>query len=206
MPRRFPIVLGLTGSLAMGKTTLAGQFRKSGVPVCDSDALVHRLLAHGGGAVDKVAALFPGTRAGNAIDRVALGREVFADPAKLRALESILHPMVRAGQDRFIRHARRHGERVVVLDIPLLFETGGETRCDYTILATAPSFLQRQRALARPRMTIERFQDILARQMPDVQKRRRADWIVFTGLGKHASLRSVRRILKILSSSPLNLT
>jgi dephospho-CoA kinase len=198
MPRRFPIILGLTGSIAMGKSTLAGQFRQLGVPVCDSDALVHRLLARGGRAVEKVALLFPAAYADNAIDRAALGREVFGDSVKLKALESILHPMVRAEQEAFIRLARRRGKRVVVLDIPLLFETGAQGRCDHTVLATAPSFLQRQRALARPRMTIERFEEILARQIPDVKKRLRADWIVFTGLGKYASLCDVRYILNRL--------
>jgi dephospho-CoA kinase len=190
------IVIGLTGSISMGKSVAARQFTLCGADVCDSDRLVHRLLGKGGAAVEKVGALFPGALAGEAINRAALGREVFGDPGRLKQLEAILHPMVRRLQEQFLTKARIHRRRVVVLDIPLLFETRAEKRCDCTVVATAPAFLQRQRALRRPGMTREKLARILAQQMPDAQKRKRADFIIFTGIGKYNSLRMVKRILR----------
>jgi dephospho-CoA kinase len=190
------IIIGLTGSIGMGKTTVARQFARMGAAVCDSDGIVHRLLGPKGRAVEKVAMLFPATRKGNAIDRVQLGREVFGNGQKLKMLEAIVHPLVREEQQRFIRIARLRGKRVVILDIPLLFETGAEQRCDYTVVVIAPAFLQQQRVLKRPHMSIEKLARIRARQMPDYEKRNHADFVIPTGLGKYASRKKVADILR----------
>lgn len=198
------IVLGLTGSIAMGKTTAAAMLRRLGVPVHDADATVHRLLGDGGAGVAPVLAAFPGTEAAGdsalAIDRTALGRRVFDDPAALARLESILHPLVREREHAFLAAAARHRRPLVVLDIPLLFETGGDARCDAVAVVTAPAFLQRQRALARPGMTAERLSAVLARQMADGEKRRRADFVIPTGLGRAFSQRAIQRMVGELDS------
>ena len=189
-------ILGLTGSIGMGKSTAAAMFRRDGIAVHDADAVVHDLLRRGGAAVPAVEAAFPGVVRDGAVDRRALGAQVFGDPAALRRLEAILHPLVRRRLRRFLRQAGRRGDALVVLDIPLLFETGGERFCDGVAVVSAPRLLQRQRVLARPGMTPEKFAAILAAQMPDGAKRRRADWVVPTGLGRRASrlaLRAVRR-------------
>jgi dephospho-CoA kinase len=188
-------VLCLTGSVGMGKTTAARLLRRLGVPVHDADAEVHRLLGPGGAAVEAVEAAFPGVRQGRAIDRAALGRLVFADPTALRRLEAILHPMVRQAEQRFLAAARRQRRRLVVLDIPLLFETGGERRCDGVLVVSAPRAIQLARVMTRPGMTRARLAGVEARQMPDAQKRRRADFIISTGLGKRHSLRALRQAL-----------
>ena len=188
-------VLCLTGSVGMGKTTAARLLRRLGVPVHDADAEVHRLLGPGGAAVGAVEAAFPGVQQGRAIDRAALGRLVFADPAALRRLEAILHPMVRQAERRFLAAARRQRRRLVVLDIPLLFETGGERRCDGVLVVSAPRAIQLARVMTRPGMTKARLAGVEARQMPDAQKRRRADFIISTGLGKRHSLRALRQAL-----------
>lgn len=190
------IVLGLTGSLGMGKSTAAAMLRRFGVPVHDADAEVHRLLGPGGAAVKAVAHHFPSARAGDRIDRRILGRLVFDDVPALRRLEAILHPLVQAAERRFLATQRRRRVPVVVLDIPLLFETKGERRCDGVIVVSAPLWLQRQRVLRRPGVTPARLDAILARQMPDAEKRRRADWVVPTGLGRTATLRHLRKILR----------
>ncbi|NBC96970.1 MAG: dephospho-CoA kinase, partial [Deinococcus-Thermus bacterium] len=173
------IVLGLTGSIAMGKSTAAAMLRRIGVPVHDSDAAVHALTGPGGAAVPAIAAAFPGTvtatATGAAVDRRALGARVFGDPAALARLEAILHPLVRARSHAFLCRQARHRMPVVVLDIPLLFETGAEARCDRVLVVSAPAFLQRARVLARPGMTEAKLAGILARQMPDAEKRRLAD-------------------------------
>ena len=193
------IVLGLTGSVGMGKSTAAAMFRRLGVPVHDSDATVHRLLAPGGAAVKKVAAAFPETLgADGGIDRAALGRRVFADAAALKRLERILHPLVRRGQDRFLKQARARREKLVVLDIPLLFETGGDKRCDLIVVVSAPAAVQRARVMARPGMTEPRFRAILAKQMPDAEKRRRADIVVPSGLGRTVTFRRLARLVRDL--------
>jgi dephospho-CoA kinase len=192
------IVLGLTGSIGMGKSTAASVLRQLGVPVHDADASVHRLMSHGGGAVGFIEAAFPGTALDGAIDRKALGRRVYADPAELKRLESILHPMVRAQERIFLQTARMRRHPVVVLDIPLLYETGGEKRCDAVIVVTAPQFLQDQRVLKRPGMSRKRLDEIVSKQMPDAEKRKRADFVVPTGLGKHASRAVLARILNKL--------
>jgi dephospho-CoA kinase len=189
------IVLGLTGSIGMGKSTAASALRAMGVPVHDADASVHKLMNHGGAAVGFIEAAFPGTALNGAIDRKELGARVYADPAELRRLESILHPMVREQERIFLRTSRARGHPVVVLDIPLLYETGGEKRCDAVIVVTAPKFLQDQRVLRRPGMTRQRLNEILAKQMPDAEKRARADFVVQTGNGKRASREALARIL-----------
>ncbi len=188
-------ILCLTGSVGMGKTTAARMLRRMGIPVHDADAEVHRLLGRGGAAVKAVEAAFPGVKLGKAIDRAALGKIVFADPAALKRLEAILHPLVRQAERRFLAQARREHRKLVVLDIPLLYETKGERRCDGVIVVSAPRPIQLARMLGRPGMTKERLAAIEARQMPDRQKRRRADIVIETGLGKRHSLENLRRAL-----------
>jgi len=190
------ITLALTGSLGMGKSTAAAMLRRMRVPVWDADAEVHRLLGRGGAAVEAVAREFPGTLAGDRIDRKRLGARVFGDAAALRRLEAILHPKVRAGERRFLRSCRCRRAPLVVLDIPLLFETAGEERVDGVIVVSAPAWLQRQRVLRRPGMSDDRFRAVLAQQMPDAQKRRRADWVLPTGLGKGLTYRRLRGVLR----------
>jgi dephospho-CoA kinase len=192
------IVLGLTGSIGMGKSTAAALFRRIGVPVHDADASVHCLLGRGGAAVAMVEAAFPGTAGPAGIDRRELGRRVFGDAAALRRLEGILHPMVRADERRFLRCMAARRQPVVVLDIPLLLESGGGVRCDAVIVVSAPTFLQRARVLARPGVTPERLAAILAQQMPDREKRRRADVVVPTGLGRRLTLQRLREIVRVL--------
>ena len=199
------VVLGLTGSIGMGKTTVAAALKASGAAVYDADAAVHRLLAPGGGAVAPVLACFPAAASGEdalrAVDRGALGAHVFADPAALAELEAILHPLVRAGERRFLAASQRRGCRLAVLDVPLLFETGGEARCDATLVVSAPAVVQRARVLGRARMTEERLAAILARQMPDGEKRRRADFVIRTGLDRRVSRLAARRIAARLAGA-----
>jgi dephospho-CoA kinase len=195
-------ILGLTGSIGMGKSTAARMLRRLGVPVHDADAVVHRLLGRGGAAVAAVESAFPGVVVGGAVDRTELGRRVFGDNTALKRLEAILHPMVREAEHRFLQAARRRKAPLVVLDIPLLFETGGEKRCDATAVVTAPAFLQAQRVLARPGMTPARLAAVLAKQMPDAEKRKRADFIVPTGLGRGPALRRLRAIVRLMRTTP----
>lgn len=192
------VILGLTGSIGMGKTTAANMLRRLGVPVHDADATVHRLLGRGGAAVPLVEAAFPGVVRDGAVDRAALGRRVFDDPEALRRLEAILHPLVRRAERRFLARSAAARVPIVVLDIPLLFETGAERRCDATIVVTAPRFVQRARVLRRPGMTAARLAAIEARQMPDAEKRRRADFIVRTGRDRRATLRALIRIVRLM--------
>ena len=193
------IVLGLTGSVGMGKSTAAAMLRRLGVPVHDADATVHRLMAPGGAAVAAVAKAFPDTRRKDGgIDRVALGRRVFADAKALQRLERTLHPLVRQSQQRFLDAARARREPLVVLDVPLLFETGGKARWDKVLVVSAPAAVQRARVMARPGMTEARFRAILAKQMPDAEKRRRADYVVPSGLGRALTYRRLKRILREL--------
>ncbi len=189
-------VLGLTGSIGMGKTTAAMLLRRLGVPVHEADAAVHRLLGRGGAAVGAVGAAFPGIVRNGAIDRKALGARVFGDGEAMERLERILHPLVREDSARFLKQARRRRRRIAVLDVPLLFEVGRERECEATLVVTAPSFVQRARVLARPGMTERRLAEVLAHQMPDVEKRRRADFIVPTGLGRRLTLRCLIGVLK----------
>jgi dephospho-CoA kinase len=193
------IILGLTGSIGMGKSTAAATLRRLGIPLFDADRLVHRLLAPGGLAVERVAAAFPGVRhLEGGIDRALLGQRVFSDREALSRLERIIHPIVEAGEKRFLAGARARREPIVVLDIPLLFESRSERRCDYVLVVSAPGLVQRQRVLRRPGMTERRMWAILANQMPDREKRRRADFVVPTGLSRNMSLRRLRAIVRHL--------
>ncbi len=189
-------ILGLTGSIAMGKSFAASVFDAFGVPVFDADAAVHRLLAPGGGAVAAVLADFPGSGDGRGgIDRAALGRRVFADRAALRRLEAILHPLVRDCERRFLERCARARVPLAVLDIPLLLETGGERRTDRVAVVTCHPLLQEQRARRRPGMTAEKLAAIRAAQMPEAEKRKRAHYLIATGQGKGATLAIIRRIV-----------
>jgi len=196
------IVLGLTGSIGMGKSTAATMLRRLGVPVHDADAVVHALLGPGGAAVAAVGAAFPGVAAGGAVDRGKLGARVFGDAAALTRLEGILHPMVRRSARRFLLQAARRRAPLAVLDIPLLYETGAEAICDAVVVVSAPAFLQKDRVLGRGGMTPARFAAIQAKQMPDAEKRRRADFVVETGLSRGATLRRLEAIVTLLRSRP----
>jgi dephospho-CoA kinase len=191
------VILGLTGSIAMGKTTVASCFRRFGVPVHDADAAVHAMMNRRGEAVTEVIAAFPEVAAGDAVDRMKLGRLVFREAASLARLERLLHPKVRVRERRFLEIAARHGHSLVVLDIPLLFETGGETRCDAVITVSAPARIQAARFLSRRGMFPDRLADILSKQWSDREKRRRANFVVQTGLGRLESLRATRHILTV---------
>jgi dephospho-CoA kinase len=190
------IILGLTGSIGMGKTTAAQNFQRLGIRVHDADAAVHRVMAKGGAAVAAVAEAFPSTLEAGAIDRRRLGAMVFDNDLELKRLEKILHPLVAASRDAFLGAAARAQQSVVVLDVPLLFETGGEARCDAVCVVSAPAFIQRRRVLMRPGMTEEKLDAILARQMPDTEKCRRADFVIPTGLGRVENFRTVATILE----------
>ncbi len=191
------IVLGLTGSIGMGKSTTAKMFAEEGVPVHDSDLAVHRLYA--GAAAPKIEAAFPGTVKDGVVDRTILAAKVLGDAEAIRRLEAIVHPLVRAEADAFLKRNRDAGAPVVVLDIPLLFETGGRARVDKVVVVTAPADIQRRRVLARPGMTNEKFEAILARQTPDADKRRMADFVVDTGAGMDAARQAVRAIVAELT-------
>ena len=193
------IVLGLTGSIGMGKSTAAATLRRLGIPLFDADRVVHRLLQPGGAAVERVAAAFPGVcDAKSGIDRALLGQRVFSDPEALSRLERIIHPMVAADEKRFLAMARGRREPIVVLDIPLLFESGGARRCDYVLVVSAPALVQRQRVLRRAGMTERRLAAILQNQIPDREKRRRADFVVPTGLSRNLSWRRLRAIVRLI--------
>ncbi len=197
------IVLGLTGSIGMGKSTAATALARMGVPLHDADAVVHRLLASDRELIDAVRRAFPGVYRGGCIDRQRLAKQVFGKPAALARLEALVHPRVQWAERRFLERQARRRARIVVLDIPLLFETGAEARCDAVIVVTAPAWLQAQRVLRRPGFTFQRLQSILKRQLPDREKRRRADFVVHTGLGTGFSLRAVpRAVRKSLGRKP----
>lgn len=197
------IILGLSGSIGMGKSTTAAMLRRRGCPVHDADRCVRRLLGTGSVAC-QVAARFPDALRDGRIDRQALGARVFGDAAALRALEAILHPLVAMARGRFLRRAAAARARLVVLDVPLLFETGGDAACDLTLLVTAPPFVQRARVLRRPGMTADRLADIRARQMSEREKTRRADVVIRTGLGRRFVLcRLIRLLARVRSSGPV---
>jgi dephospho-CoA kinase len=193
-------VLGLTGSLGMGKSTTAGFFAEEGVAVHDADAVVHRLYE--GEAVAAIEAAFPGTTAAGKVDRVKLAACVLDNPEALRRLEAIVHPLVRAAQARFLADAKARGAPIVLLDIPLLFETASQPRVDGVVVVSAPSETQRQRVLERPGMTPEKFDALLARQIPDAEKRRRADFVVDTSQGFDAVRAQVKEILRAVANMP----
>ena len=193
------MILGLTGSIGMGKSTAADSFRRLGVPVHDADKTVHELLAKDGEAAPRIKDLFPEAVKKGTLDRELIAKRVFGDAEALARIEEILHPIVRRREQAFLGRAARQGRPLVVLDIPLLFETGGEVRCDAVVTVSAPKFIQQQRVLKRPGMTQERFDTILGRQIPDAEKRRRADFVVLTGLGRDFSLRQILNLVRITS-------
>lgn len=187
------LVVGLTGSIGMGKSTTARFFREAGVPVHDSDEAVHRLYS--GKAAPLIEAAFPGTVKDGVVDRALLGSRILGDAAALKTVERIVHPLVRADADAFLAEHRAAGQKLAVLDIPLLFETGGEGRVDRIVVVSAPADIQRERVLARPGMSVEKFEAILAKQVPDAEKRRRADFIVESGDGLKAARAAVEAIV-----------
>jgi dephospho-CoA kinase len=193
-------VLGLTGSLGMGKSTTARFFAEEGVPLHDADAAVHRLYE--GEATPLIEAAFPGTTSGGRVDRDKLAKKVLGDSAAIKRLETIIHPLVGRAEARFLDEAARKDAAVVVLDIPLLFETGADRRCDAVVVVSAPADVQRARAFERPGMTEEKFQAILAKQMPDAEKRARADFVVDTSKGLDAARVQVREILGRIARMP----
>lgn len=194
------IVAGLTGSIGMGKSTTAKMFADDGVPVHDADAVVHELYR--GAAVPLIESAFPGATVNGEVNRDELAKLVLGNPDALKRLEAIVHPLVRGAERAFLKNAYDAGHKVVILDIPLLFETGGDGRVDAIIVVTAPAAVQRRRVLARQGMTEDRFEKILARQMPDAEKRRRADYLVDSGRGFDDARRQVAEILENLRDLP----
>ncbi len=194
------IVLCLTGSLAMGKSTTARFFVEAGVPVHDADAAVHRLYA--GDAAPAIETAFPGSTVDGKVDREKLGARVIGDAAAMARLEAIVHPLVRREEERFLRDAEASGAQVAVLDIPLLFETGGDRRCDAVVVVSSPPEVQRARAFERPGMTEEKFASLLAKQMPDAEKRARADFIVDSEQGFDSARAQVHAILQAAANRP----
>lgn len=194
------IVIGLTGSIGMGKSRAASMLKLMGIPVHDSDKAVHAALQPTGGAFNDVIAAFPSVldKKTNRIDRKKLGDIVFNDPAVLKKLENILHPAAKKSQADFIQSMARKGKRAVVLEIPLLFETGAEKRVDAVLCVSAPPAIQRRRVLARKGMTEEKFKSILAKQMPDAKKRAMSDYVVQTGMGHGHTFRALRKIIREL--------
>jgi dephospho-CoA kinase len=193
-------VLGLTGSLGMGKSTTAAFFVEAGVPVHDADAVVHHLYA--GEAAAAIEAAFPGTTAAGRVDRGKLAARVVDDPDALRRLEGIVHPLVQAAEQRFLAEAEKSGAPIVLLDIPLLFETKAEGRVDAVVVVSAPADVQRQRVLARPGMTADKLDALINRQMPDGEKRRRADFVVDTAQGFDTARAQVKAILQAVATMP----
>ncbi len=195
------LILGLTGSIGMGKSTTAAMFEAEGVPVYDSDAAVHALYAAGGAAVAPVEAAFPGVLTDGAIDRAKLSAKVVGNPEAMAKLEAIVHPLVGADRIGFFQKAQAEGRDIVALDVPLLFETGGEKSVHKVVVVSAPPEVQRARVLARPEMTPEKFEAILARQLPDAEKRARADFVIDTGQGVEHARQQVRDLLTLLRTS-----
>lgn len=189
------IVVVLTGSIAMGKSTTATMFIRRKIPIFDADKTVHNLFSKGGAAVEVVNAHFPSAIANNKVDRATLGQIVFGDPYRLSILESIIHPLVDKERSRFLQSHRRRKTKMVVLDIPLFYEIKKQYKSDFVCVISAPSFLQRQRALGRPGMTRQKLNAILARQMPDYEKRKRSNFVIPTGLGIAYTNRLLSRIL-----------
>lgn len=189
-------IIGLTGGIGMGKSTAANAFRRARLPVFDADAEVHRLQARGGRAVRAIEAAFPGTIRDGAVDRTALRGAVLGDKAALTRLEHILHPMVEQAERDFVGRARREGRRAVVLDIPLLLEIGADKRVDLVVVVSAPRAVQIQRVRQRRRMSTADIEAVIARQMPDAEKRRRADVVIRTGLSRNHTLRALHRLIR----------
>jgi dephospho-CoA kinase len=195
MPAERPFIVGLTGSIGMGKTETAKMFARLGVPVYDADAAVHRLYEPGGAAVAKIAETFPDCVADGRVDRAGLGARVTRDPQAFERLEAIVHPLVRKDQQAFLESAAEGGAELVVLDIPLLFETGGHERMDAVVVVSAPHDIQRARVLARAGMSADKLDRILAKQMPDAEKRAKAHFVVETDRGLDHAFEQVKRIV-----------
>jgi dephospho-CoA kinase len=193
-------ILGLTGSIGMGKSATAKMFAEEGVAVYDADAAVHRLYE--GEATPQIEAAFPGTTNAGKVDREILGKRVLGDGEAIKRLEQIVHPLVAQARERFLAEAERNGASVVVLDIPLLFETGGDKRCDAVVVVSAPPDTQRTRAFERPGMTEQKLDALLAKQVPDAEKRRRADFVVDTSKGFDHARAQVRDILARVATMP----
>jgi dephospho-CoA kinase len=191
-------IIGLTGGIGMGKSTAAAAFRRARIPVFDADATVHRLQGPGGAALPAISAAFPGTVRDNRLDRAALRAAVLGKPEALKRLERIVHPMVRVAEQRFLAHARRGRSRAAVLDIPLLLETDGGRRADLIVVVSAPRAIQIHRVRQRRGMNAADVAAVIARQMPDVDKRRHADVVIRTGLSRHYALRRLRRLINQL--------
>ncbi|MEG3163730.1 dephospho-CoA kinase [Sphingomonas sp. PB2P19] len=192
------MILGLTGSIGMGKSAVAAMFAELGVPVFDADAAVHRLQGPGGKLVAAIEAAFPGSTVDSAVDRPRLGAMVFGDDAAIKRLEAIVHPAVAAERAAFLA---RHGDALVVFDIPLLFETGGDAVVDMIVVVSAPADVQRARVLLRPGMTVAKFEAILARQTPDAVKRARADFVIATDTGFEETRAQVRAVIACVRGS-----
>lgn len=195
-----PFLIGLTGSIGMGKTQTARLFARLGIPVYDSDAAVHRLYAEGGAAVAPIGEAFPGAVKDGRVDREALSRQLAGNEAGFKTLEAIVHPLVAAEQRKFLEQAERDGAEMVVQDVPLLFETGGHARMDAVVVVSAPGHVQRQRVLERRGMTEEKLDQILSRQMPDEEKRAKAHYIVETDKGLDHAFAQVRAIVEELKA------
>lgn len=191
-------LIGLTGSIGMGKSTTANMFAEEGVPVFDADAAVHALYAPGGDAIAEIEAAFPGTTGSRGVNRTRLSEALARDPAGFEKLEAIVHPLVAAARESFIEEARAAGCWAVLLDIPLLFESGREDAFDVLVVVSAPEDVQRERVLARPGMTVEKFEAIKARQTPDHEKRTRADFVVDSSKGLADAREQVKRIIAVL--------
>ena len=195
MPDRKPFMVGLTGSIGMGKTETAKLFAKLGIPLYDADAIVHALYDKGAAAVEPVGEAFPGVVKNGRVDRAALAAIVGSDKQAFQRLENIVHPLVRAAEREFLAAAVKRGEELVVLDIPLLFETGGASRMDAVVVVSAPEAVQRERVLKREGMTLEKLQAIHARQVPDAEKRAKADFVIETDKGLEHAFEEVKRIV-----------
>ena len=199
-----PYLVGLTGSIGMGKTETAKMFARLGVPVYDADAAVHRLYEKGGAAVPEIEKLFPGTVEDGRVDREKLAREVTAVPDGFRKLEAVVHPLVAREQMQFLADAAARGVEMVVLDIPLLFETGGHTRMDAVVVVSAPADVQRERVLRREGMTAEKLDHILSRQVPDAEKRAQAHFVVETDKGLDHAFKQVEEVVAALHKRRLS--
>ncbi len=192
------MLIGLTGSIGMGKSTVGEMFRRLGVPVYDADAEVYKVYAKGGAAVEPIRAAFPEAVVDDQVDRARLSKLVVGKEAEMKKLESITHPLLGAGRAAFFEEAEKNGHKMVVLDIPLLFETGGENRVHKIVVVSAPAEVQRERVLAREDMTEEKFEAILARQVPDEEKRKRADYVINTNCPKEATFEQVKALVEDL--------
>jgi len=195
-----PLLIGLTGSIGMGKSETAKLFARLGIPVYDSDAAVHRLYEPGGAAVDKIAEAFPGSVTGGRVDRAALSKQLAADKTAFKTLEAIVHPLVAEENRKFLAQAIADGAEMVVQDIPLLFETGGHVRMDAVVVVSAPAGLQRKRVLERPGMTEDKLDQILSRQLPDAEKRAKAHFVVETDKGLEHAFEQVKSIVAALKA------